>query len=142
MIRNIFKKILFIGLLSAYCFANCTAQIEEIVFSGQCKGHLKHGEFISKYSNGAIHWKITYKNNELNGRFYQYFPSGKLQKSGSYKNEKLHGKYIEYKVDGSKVVANFKYGVLNGNLYEYDKSEKITRQLKFYYGQLKYQKYF
>lgn len=136
----------FFVFFTLFCFVKiyaspCFAYIDGVRVDGECKGVLKHGEFIGYHRNGMPSWVVRYKNNVLHGKFYHFFPSGNLHFTGSYKNGKLDGPYRQYNVDNFMLKANFKHGVLHNWLYTIDNNNKKLEALKYYYGKLRLQKY-
>lgn len=119
----------------------CVAFIDNVEVKGECKGVLKHGQFVGFHPNGMPFWVVNFKNDVLHGSFTRFFPSGNVQFSGSYKNGKLDGKFVQYNVDNDRLQARFKHGVLHEWLYLIDSENNKLQALKYYYGKLKLQKY-
>lgn len=134
----VFFAFIFCALLYA---SPCTAKVDGVEVTGNCKGVLKNGRFIGYHRNGMPVWVVHFKNDVLHGRFTRYYPNGNIHLQGTYKNGKLWGDYTQYNYDNYMLKAKFKHGVLHDWLYTYDVNKKKLEALKFYYGKIKLQKY-
>ena len=96
---NIRIFLLFNLLAMAFAWAApCQALVDNVVLDGECKGVLRHGEFVGYHNNGMPLLLVNFKNDELHGKFMRFYPNGVPHFSGFYKHGRLNGKFTQHNV--------------------------------------------
>ena len=95
------------------------------------------GVVISRYDNGSLYSKRTFKNGQLNGITRIWFFKGQLQKEINYKNNQADGLYqVWYKNGQLFNEAIYKDGELDGLMRVWNRNGQLSQEKIFDHGKL------
>lgn len=92
----------------------------------------KTGSWTSYFpEDGKIKSVTNYINGALNGPTIQFSNRGQLEKVSNFTNNEFDGKYAEYNYGKVVKEMDYKNGVLEGFVREYDRTGKLQKETQF-----------
>jgi antitoxin component YwqK of YwqJK toxin-antitoxin module len=92
----------------------------------------KTGSWSSYFpEDGKIKSVTNYLDGALNGPTIVFSSRGQLEKVTTYTNNELDGKYAEYNYGKVLKEMDYKNGVLDGYVREYDRTGKLQKETQF-----------
>jgi hypothetical protein len=118
------------GLIYKYgtneLYTGLVTDTSDVIITFEVVGGIKHGAFITFYTNGNYE-KYGMVENDVNiGTWSYFYPDGQLESTGSFKNNKPEGEWVSYYPNG-KIKAKGEYieGEQHGRWKFYDEEGEL-----------------
>lgn len=109
----------------------------DVIITFEVVKGIKHGRFITYYTNGSIEKIGWIRKNNNEGEWRYFYPSGELECVGYYVNDIPHGKWERFYKNGSlKETGNYKRGVQDGEWKSFTPSAELKEHLLFRNGKM------
>lgn len=91
----------------------------------------------SKFTNGKVSRRMTYRNGELDGEFIEYHPNGQVMERSVHRAGKVEGTSTSYYPDG-KVMEAIPYvdGLMHGERVTYWENGQVRERITYAYGEM------